>query len=128
MDVNKEGLLTEAAARVETVRGAANAEINTVTATLEKLDRQKHDPATDPAVRNKLVRHFDERLDQLHHLFPSPYFFRCDVKTDAGKIESWYFGKFQMMEQSIFSWMSPAARLRFSDIGDELRRKDQFMI
>lgn len=126
--IEKDRLLAEAASRVETVRDAVKNEIAVVTETLGRLDRQRNDPASDPTVRNKLVRHFDERLDQLHHLFPSPYFFRCDVRNAAGNTESWYFGKFQMMEQSIFSWMSPAARLRFSDIGPELRRKDQFMI
>lgn len=92
-------------------------------------------------VRMKILEHLSNRVEQLQQLHPSPYFVRCDVSSERGEIKPWYFAKFPLIDQSIFSWMSPAARLRFSDIGKtsyqlldgtvvngELKRKDQFMI
>lgn len=136
---DKQALLTEASAHVAAVREAVEAEIKKTGTVLARVDESYK---SDAAVRQKLKAHFSERLDQLHHLFPSPYFFRCDVRGDGGKTQSLYFSKFLLAEQSVFSWTSPAARLRFASVGPAsytipstgkswdgfLERKDQFMI
>jgi len=136
--VDKAIELASASAHVEKMRGAIEAEIDSVGKTVEKFSRTGSE---DEIVRARLLAHFSQRLDQLHHLFPSPYFVRCDVQEPGGERKTYYFAKFPFMEQSVFSWMSPAARLRFSDVGQtsfalpdgsswngELNRKDQFMI
>lgn len=136
---DKQQILNEARGHVASVRETAAAEIEKTAATLERL---RADKKGDPAVQSKLTAHFSERLDQLHHLFPSPYFFRCDVRSEKGEEQALYFSKFVLAERSIFSWTAPAARLRFADIGDtsyalpeagkmwngSLARKDQFLI
>lgn len=114
-------------------------EIKHVQHSTEKLQRSSG--GYDDITRDKILAHFAIREDQLNQLSPSPYFVRCDVSAGGGETKPFYFAKFPFMEQSIFSWMSPAARLRFSDIGEtsyqlqdgtvrkgELKRKDQFMI
>lgn len=131
----KEQLLSNARGHVGEIRAAISAEVPKVTEQFHRYNRQGNDP-----VAQKLTVQFADRLDQLHHLFPSPYFVRCDVRSEKG-VEHLYFGKHQFIERSIFSWTSPAARLRFSDLGSVeyevhdggrwsgiLQRKDQFMI
>lgn len=131
----KERLLEEAAEKVVQVRETISDEIQKVTGQFERYNR-----INDP-VAQKLTLHFAERLDQLHHMFPSPYFFRCDVTGDDGGGKSLYFGKHQLIEEGVFSWTSPAARLRFAGLGvveyplleggewrGKLERKDQFLI
>lgn len=82
------------------------------------------------------------KKNELQLLSQSPYFARCDVRfSDSDQIQSIYFGKFSFPEKSIFSWVSPAAVIRFKTPGDfsytlpsgksrdgKLTRKDQFMI
>lgn len=121
----KEELLADATAHVSLTRGAVTAEIEAVGKTIEKA---VSDRLMDESVRAKLFEHFSGRLDQLHHLFPNPYFVRCDLRDPDGVVKTVYFSKFPFMEKSIFSWMAPAARMRFEEIGPKLARKDQFMI
>ncbi len=134
----KEMLLAEADANVHSARKAIEQEVHTTTKTIERYQQPGQ---SDPFVKAKLLAHFHERLDQLHHLFPSPFFFRGDIVSDEGKAQTIHFAKFPLIEKGIFSWTSPAARLRFADIGPvsyalpdnpawsgTLLRKDQLMI
>lgn len=81
-----------------------------------------------------------ERNKQLKALIGSPYFLRCDAEFE-GVAKRLYVGKFQLVEENIYSWVSPIAQLRFANIGPasyqlpkgetrkgEIKRKDQFMI
>lgn len=137
--LNKEETLEGAREHVKRAREAAANEITSVESSIER--RQSTGPGEDLNVRAKILHHLHERLDQLHHLFPSPYFVRCDVRSRDGESKTVYFAKFPLSQESIFSWMTPAARLRFAEIGPtsyalpdggswsgELVRKDQFMI
>src|SRR3989338_6373105 len=136
---DKSIVLEEAKDHIAAIQNAIEQESKSVELSAEKLKRSSG--GYDDATRDKILAHFAVREDQLHQLAPSPYFVRCDVLTENGEAKPYYFAKFPFMEQSIFSWMSPAARLRFSDIGQtsyqlqdgtvrtgELKRKDQFMI
>jgi len=90
--------------------------------TLQQMENVKH---------NKLLQ-----------LYPSPYFHRCLVKfeSDSHKKEI-FFGKFPFLEANIYSWVSPAATIRFEKPGNfsykvdksriqkgELLKKDQYLI
>lgn len=134
----KEILLSEAKVNVENARKSIVQEIQTTEKTIERYERPGQ---TDQFVRQKLLTHFHERLDQLHHLFPSPFFFRGDITRTDGKAQTIHFAKFPLLSEGIFSWTSPAARIRFADLGPvtytipdqgtwsgTLNRKDQFMI
>ena len=137
--LNKEETLGQARARVASVRETITEEIRSVGMSIER--RRSMGPGEDRNVRAKLLSHFHERLDHLHHLFASPFFVRCDVRSKDGETKTLYFAKFPKTDESIFSWMAPASRLRFSDVGPtsyalpdgtawhgDLTRKDQFMI
>lgn len=131
----KDQLLKEAVDRVDCVQVTIQEE---KLKTQEKFDRFRKEK--DP-VSQRLAAHFADRIDELSHLHPSPFFVRCDVSDGEGGHRALYFGKHQLIEESIFSWTSPAARLRFLDIGaveysvkdnelwrGKLDRKDQFLI
>lgn len=131
----KDQLLGEARARVSQVQEETGRQI-----AKNDLNLAKYNGSRDP-VEQKLAAHFAERHDQLVQLAPSPFFVRCDVADEAGSKKSLYFAKHQLIEESIFSWTSPASRLRFADIGSveyvvnegsswtgSLARKDQFLI
>lgn len=131
----KDRLLGEARARVSQVQEETGRQI-----AKNDLQLAKYNGSRDP-VEQKLAAHFAARHDQLVQLAPSPFFVRCDVADESGSKKSLYFAKHQLIEESIFSWTSPASRLRFADIGaveyivsndsswtGTLDRKDQFLI
>lgn len=139
--LDKELVLSSAREHVAHVRERISQETEIVDTTLQRKIKEQRGSPADEIVRTKLVQHFSDRLDQLQHLIPSPYFVRCDVCAEDGEEKTLYFSKFSFVEQSIFSWMTAAARLRFADIGEtsfalpergtwvgRLIRKDQFMI
>lgn len=96
----------------------------------------------DRLVHEKLAVHNEERQFELHKLLPSPYFVRCEIIFDKEpEAKIFYFGKFAFTEESIYSWVTPIASVRFEGCGrisykqnngkirhGTLIRKDQFMI
>lgn len=99
-------------------------------------------PAADQIVQGRLLAHRDQRLTELQHLQGSPYFVRCEIDyVDKEKKKILYFGKFSFTDKSVYSWITPAAAVRFEKPGEIsyvrpdgqlqkgiLRRKDQYMI
>ncbi|MDA1038346.1 MAG: AAA family ATPase [bacterium] len=134
----KEQILNKAREHVSSVSEMADLEHVKTTEQLRDLVTGKHE--YDEIVRARLSGMLKNRADELYHLAPSPFVARCDVSFDE-KNESLYFGKFSFPKENIYSWITPAARLRFEEIGDvsytvpsgkkrkgKLNRKDQFMI
>lgn len=87
-----------------------------------------------------LAGHNNEQVENLRQLFPSPYFTRCEFEIEGEK-KVMYFAKFSFSNEKIYSWITPAATLRFEDLGPTsyarpdgkiqsgtLLRKDQYMI
>ncbi len=140
--------------RKQSFLAAANAHIRTVqrhiTKTLETVQQMynkqretmKHAEGTEQYIQHVLSKYNQKRLRELGELFPSPYFVRCDVKNvEVDTVETYYFGKFSFPEESIYSWVTPAARMRFESPGrvsyirpdgsekiGDMVRKDQYMI
>lgn len=94
----------------------------------------------DKMYKMRVLSH-QEKVEEYNFLKDEPYFSRCDVKMADGKMQTFYFSKFSIIEDDIYSWVSPASRLRFETMGKfsiptpngnvlqgELLRKDQFMI
>jgi len=82
----------------------------------------------------------ENRLEQLGVMNNSPYFNKCECSFD-GKPKTYYFGKFSLAEESVYSWIVPAATMRFENPGSisyklpdgrirkgEMFEKDQYMI
>ncbi|HRH23341.1 MAG TPA: AAA family ATPase [Candidatus Magasanikbacteria bacterium] len=87
-----------------------------------------------------LLQYTKKRQHELSALHPSPYFSRCNFNSEH-KFSQVYIGKFAYSEESIVSWISPVATLRFSHPGTaeyimpnrekrkvELTRKDEYLI
>ncbi len=53
-----------------------------------------------------------DRLVQLQKMHDSPYFSKCN-STFEGVTKDYYFGKFSLTEESIYSWVAPVASIRF---------------
>ena len=137
--IDKSNVLAAAKDHIAETQRVIDHEVAETQVSIKKIS--KSGGGYEEHVRMKILEHLSGREEQLQQLHPSPYFVRCDVVSDTGESKPWYFAKFPLVDQSVFSWMSPAARLRFSDIGktsyklfdgtivnSELKRKDQFMI
>lgn len=96
----------------------------------------------DKQIQMKVLAFQEQSLKEADSLDLSPYFARCDVLLEGKREkETLYFAKFPFTEKSIYSWVAPAAALRFENPGDFsyalpgdkiskgiLSRKDQYMI
>lgn len=95
---------------------------------------------SDAIVQRRLIAHFQEQAGNFKQLYPSPYFTFCEFEKD-GEIKPMYFGKFSFRDEGIYSWITPAATLRFEKPGPAsymrpdgtvqtgiIHRKDQYLI
>jgi DNA helicase IV len=83
-----------------------------------------------------------DRVEELLRLYQSPYFTKCVVRFDGQKEDQvLYFGKFAFYPDTISSWTTPIAQLRFEPPGrftlknfedlpimGTLKYKEQYMI
>ena len=94
----------------------------------------------DALAARKILAINQERVENLKQLYPSPYFNLCEFVVNGEK-KSLYFSKFSFIDENIYSWVTPAAALRFEKPGvalysrpdgskseGQLMRKDQYMI
>lgn len=139
--INKEQILTEAKEKLAHALVLSRMESELVEASIVKLrQRLKTSASIEGKVDAFILANNLERIKQLEDVKSSPYFARCNVMMDQMEREI-YFGKFQLSEANIYSWVSPIAQLRFSDIGEasyklpsgefksaDVSRKDQFMV
>lgn len=93
-------------------------------------------------IQAALLRHSGRTLEELEKLLPSPYFTRCTILFDDERDpQTYYFGKFSFEPESIISWTTPIASVRYEEPGHIsystpedgqrtgiLLRKDQYMI
>lgn len=140
---DKKIILQKAKQHINEVRGFVKKETEKIRRFSDQNEKDfKTNSLADRSAYENFKRQCGKRKDELKHLYGSPYFVRCDVVLDD-KIEqeSWYFSKFQLSNQNIYSWVTPAASIRFEDPGDfsfknnegerqkgKLLRRDQFMI
>lgn len=83
-----------------------------------------------------------QNIENYKYLQGTPYFSKCEVLLyGTNEIQTFYFAKFPFFEENIYSWIAPAAKMRFEDIGEfefetvnhnrlkgRLLRKDNYMI
>ncbi|MFH1457520.1 MAG: AAA family ATPase [Patescibacteria group bacterium] len=141
---NKNILLKDAKKHVKNVRLDIDGEIKEVKKKIIKNEStlRSRPPASQQLVLTALLKQQNMFFDQLNQLYPSPYFVRCDVEFDDTKKQKViYFAKFGFSKDSIYSWIAPAAVIRFEEPGKfiykvpgektrsgKLLRKDQFMV
>ena len=60
----------------------------------------------------------DNRLVELDHLYKAPYFAKCEIITEKDSVSKTYlFAKHEFSEEDIYSWVAPAAAIRFENPG-----------
>lgn len=140
-EAQKNFLLNEAKKHIAAVREKMSEAIIDREARGQKMSKASISLSRDDAaVQRTLVAHNLEQVENLKQLEPSPYFTRCDF-VQQGETKHIYIGKFSFGEEGIYSWITPAATLRFETPGTasykrpdgkveagELARKDQYMI
>lgn len=139
-DENKKSILDMSKEHVGAIRKKVKSEAGRI---MELNSKQLSQVAKDDqAVFFQIKYGLDKRLDELTTLYGSPYFIKCKIKfEDSGKIEDAYFAKFEFIDNSIYSWVTPIASIRFENPGNvsyklpdgrirkvQLLSKEQYMI
>ena len=106
--------------------------------TIREISRMRPE---DQLVQMQLKANAENRLVELTNLECSPYFMKCNIIDEEGISKEYFFSKHQFSEQSIYSWVSPVASIRFDNIGLssyrltdgtikklEIKQKEQYMI
>lgn len=101
--------------------------------------RVGHSP--DRLVELKLLALYRAQVEELKHLRSAPYVSRCAILDEGGEAHELRFAKSAFPEEQIYSWIAPAAQLRFAACGDasyprpdgttakvRLEQKDQLLI
>jgi len=94
----------------------------------------------DALAQYRIAANNSEQVENFKQLYPSPYFTRCEFEV-KGEKKTMYFAKFSFSDEKIYSWITPAATLRFENPGPAsyerpdgqtqsgiLISKDQYMI
>lgn len=117
--LNKDALLESARIHLANIR-------NTLEQKLEKAqenigiykEKVKKLSPPDLYTAESLLKKNEQLVTVTHALYPSPYFIKCTVQFDNQESSRiFYFSKFALAEENIYSWTSPAATLRFETPG-----------
>lgn len=117
--LNKDALLEAARGRLAEVRETlqkklAKAKENIV---VYKEKVKKLSPP-DLYTAQSLLKKNEQLVEIAGALYPSPYFIKCTVQFDNhDSSRIFYFSKFALADEHIYSWTSPAAVLRFQEPG-----------
>lgn len=146
--LQKDQLRNSAQSHVNTVRIHLKQEVDATLSDIDRLEQiikgavkgSQDEESTD--IEKTLVYDKKNRLSELEKLDDSPYFNKCSLQfAHEEKPRTIFFGKFPYAGESITSWTTPLARLRFEApgsfniIGENQRliqgtllSKDQYMI
>lgn len=126
MKIAKEELLQKLRSRIDTVQEAIAGEMERVGKTalkseaeLSRIRKGEREHALMLRVQAQI------RYRELQSIDASPFFFKCvlahktlDIRHQAKK--EIYFGKYELSEQGIYSWIAPIAVVRFANPGETL--------
>lgn len=135
-------LLNIAIAHVGATRKTLTDELSVVRDKLAKMEKEfRTAQGAERIVLDNLIHYYNKQAHSLEELILSPYFARCDLANTQGVENVLRFAKFSFPQENIYSWVAPAAKLRFENLGQvsyqrpdkkletgDLIRKDQFMI
>ena len=134
--------LAQARKTLDIVRGLIKNDLDGFKERIIGLKELSRVSSADRLTYETLQQMENVKHNNLLQLYPSPYFHHCRVKfeSDSGEKEI-YFGKFPYLQANIYSWVSPAATIRFENPGEfsykvdkgriqkgELLKKDQYLI
>jgi DNA helicase IV len=149
-DHSKSQLLAEAKRHIQKVQGSLDKEIEYTKAIVTQVetglktqtDAEAHIQFADTDMKFELYRINKFKLEGLESIYSSPYFVKCQVLFDGSSFpQTLFFAKYSFPQETIYSWVAPAARIRFEEIGEfsypdpdgrprkgKLISKDQYMI
>ncbi len=143
MKNNKESLLTTLRSHITYIQEKVLADLELVKVVANRSVREIGKMKPENQVVEMERRGFAiRRVDELEHLYKTPYFVRCEI-LERGESEkkTYFFAKHQLSEESIYSWVAPVASIRFESPGTvsytlpsgekreiELLSRDQYMI
>ncbi|MFA7000249.1 MAG: AAA family ATPase [Candidatus Paceibacterota bacterium] len=95
----------------------------------------------DQLVQMQLKANAENRVIELTNLESSPYFMKFYITDEDGVSKEYFFAKHQFSEESIYSWVTPVAAIRFENPGKAsyklldgtvktvtIKKKEQYMI
>lgn len=127
---------------IDVERDALQNELKRLEDIIRGAEKGSHDEA-DIDIEKILLHEKTNRNDELIKMSASPYFSKCVVKFDREKeTKTVYFGRFPFYSDSIYSWVTPIAKLRYEipgsfhfksedeefDVTGSLISKEQYMI
>jgi len=115
----KDSLLTQAKTNIQKVRGNIEHKLSETVESIKAIkDKLYKLPPSEVFVQDSLLSNFKKRTTELQSLYPSPYFIKCEILFDGESLSRiFYFSKFSFPEEHIYSWVSPAAAIRFEKPG-----------
>ena len=149
--MNKHQLLQNTRKHIEQTQTQITKRLREVKSMIGTLERNLNTPnfysnesadKSAPIADRMKLNNSRQRTEELENLYNSPYFAKCSVRFEnENKCKTLYFSKFSYPLKNIYSWVSPAATLRFKKPGNisydlpnrskksgKLHKKDQFMI
>jgi DNA helicase IV len=141
--LEKESILNKAIQHIQYIQSKVENAIEQIKQIQNKKAKEIRSlSAGDQIMVMRLLSYYKNNEKELSQIYPSPYFVRCEVDYgDAKGNQILYFGKFSFSEEFIYSWITPAATIRFEQPGEvsyirpdgevqkgKLVRKDQYMI
>jgi DNA helicase IV len=119
MESHKQQLLEKLKKHIEYIRGKITNELLSVKVFADRsLKEIKSMRPDDQALYMDLKQRAMGRVEELNHLFSSPYFMKCEISdSETDKVEEYFFSKHQLSEEKVYSWVSPVASIRFENPG-----------
>lgn len=119
MEHNKQTLLKNVQNHIRYIQEKISADLETVKKvahrSITEIGRLRPE---DQTVAMQLRGYAVARVEELTHLYGSPYFVKCVVEErETREHRTYYFAKHQLSEESIYSWIAPIAAIRFENLG-----------
>jgi len=142
MELHKETLLNSVKVHIDSTRKKIQEKLEDVrflaNRTLAQFNRLAPE---DQMAQMHITLNAQTRVEELVHLESSPYFMKCDIINEEGEHKTYFFGKHEFTEESIYSWIAPIAAIRFENPGVTsfklptgeikpvtIKQKEQYMI
>jgi DNA helicase IV len=142
MELHKEKLLNSVRVHIDSTRKKIQEKLEDVRFLANRTLAQFSKLAPeDQMAQMHITLNAQARLEELVRLESSPYFMKCDIINEEGKHKTYFFGKHEFTENSIYSWIAPIAAIRFENPGVTsfklptgeikpvtIKQKEQYMI
>jgi DNA helicase IV len=139
----KDRLLEAAKNHLQGIRQVVAEKLKETQHTIQSLkEKLSKIPSSEVPTQISILKQYARKSQELETIYPSPYFIKCEIRFDHEKESRiFYFSKYSLTDQNMYSWVSPAAAIRFEKPGNfsyaipgfenksgELLAKEQYMI